>query len=157
MSKQVAKNQKQTRPPTQPNPISNAAAAIAVQQVKTEFSAGPLPTPAILEGYNKILPGAAERIMVMAENEAAHRQAVDMQALQSDIGAQKEQLVIANRQLSISRNSDILGQVLGGVISLAAIAGCIFLAIHGHTAAAIALIGLPIAAIINALRSRSKN
>ena len=38
-----------------------------------EYS-GPLPAPGMLAKYNEVLPGAADRIIAMAENQAAHRQ-----------------------------------------------------------------------------------
>ena len=38
---------------------------------------GPLPPPEILAQYEQILPGSAERIMVMAENQAEHRQSLE--------------------------------------------------------------------------------
>jgi uncharacterized membrane protein len=41
--------------------------------VEEQFS-GPIPHPNILESYNRILPGAAERILSMAEEEQKHRQ-----------------------------------------------------------------------------------
>jgi len=34
---------------------------------------GPLPSPEILQGFEDVLPGAAERIFKMAENEQANR------------------------------------------------------------------------------------
>ena len=40
--------------------------------VREEFS-GPIPPPAVLERYNQIVPGAAERILAMAEKQSAHR------------------------------------------------------------------------------------
>ena len=36
------------------------------------LSAGPLPNPDILAGYEKVLTGAADRIIKMAEREQAH-------------------------------------------------------------------------------------
>lgn len=38
---------------------------------------GPLPPPAALEQYNEVLPGSAERILAMAENEQRHRHSYD--------------------------------------------------------------------------------
>lgn len=38
---------------------------------------GPLPTPEMLAAYGEAIPGAAERILSMAEDEQAHRQAMD--------------------------------------------------------------------------------
>lgn len=42
------------------------------QSAAISFS-GPLPHPDMLAQYNNILPNAAERIMIMAENQANHR------------------------------------------------------------------------------------
>lgn len=41
-----------------------------------QFS-GPIPPPEILDGYNKIVPGAAERILKMAEDQAKHRHSLE--------------------------------------------------------------------------------
>ncbi len=38
-----------------------------------QFHSGPLPSPVDLEHYNAILQGAAERILVMAEEQAKER------------------------------------------------------------------------------------
>ncbi len=46
--------------------------------------AGPLPMPADLEQYNRILPGAAERILSMAEKQAEHRQGIENRVIGSD-------------------------------------------------------------------------
>lgn len=42
---------------------------------------GPIPSPEVLEGYEQLLPGAAERILAMAENYSAHQIAMDEQGL----------------------------------------------------------------------------
>ena len=42
---------------------------------------GPLPPPAILEHYNRIVPGAAERILKMAENQSNHRQTLERRVI----------------------------------------------------------------------------
>jgi len=38
---------------------------------------GPIPPPEILSGYEQALPGAADRIMRMAENEQVHRHGLE--------------------------------------------------------------------------------
>lgn len=40
----------------------------------TTIHQGPLPSPEMLYQYNQILPGAAERIITMAEDQSKHRQ-----------------------------------------------------------------------------------
>lgn len=53
----------------------------AVQQtVSVEFS-GPLPPPAVMERYEAILPGAAERLMQEAEKASAHERIMNEKAL----------------------------------------------------------------------------
>jgi len=46
---------------------------------------GPIPHPIILEGYERVLPGAADRILTMAENQAQHRQQMESSVVQSNI------------------------------------------------------------------------
>ena len=46
---------------------------------------GPLPHPDILEGYDKIVPGAAERIIDMAENEQKHRISMDEKSISNAV------------------------------------------------------------------------
>lgn len=41
--------------------------------ITTQSWRGPLPTPDDFRGYDEILPGAAERILALAERQAAHR------------------------------------------------------------------------------------
>ena len=42
---------------------------------------GPLPLPATLDGYEKVLPGSAERIVAMAEREQEHRISTESRAI----------------------------------------------------------------------------
>jgi uncharacterized membrane protein len=70
--------------------------------VRTEFS-GPVPPPAILERYDQILPGAAERILAMAERQATHRQSLERTVVEGNAIAQRR------------------GQVLGFILALAAL------------------------------------
>lgn len=46
---------------------------VVAEVVRSEFS-GPIPPPSIIKGYEEALPGAADRIITMAENQAKHRQ-----------------------------------------------------------------------------------
>ena len=43
------------------------------EHLQSSLFAGPLPPPEILEQYNRLVPDAAERILTMAETQAAHR------------------------------------------------------------------------------------
>ena len=48
-----------------------------MQSISTTHS-GPLPDPATLARYNDVAPGFAERIVRMAETEAAHRREIEV-------------------------------------------------------------------------------
>ena len=49
---------------------------VVVQAIREEFN-GPIPHPDIMEKYERILPGSTDRIISMAEKQAAHRQAME--------------------------------------------------------------------------------
>lgn len=114
---------------------------------------GPIPPPALLEHYDKIIPGAAERILAMAESETAHRHQQETLAIEANIAVQQHQIRTESHQTQLVFRSDIAGQILGFSLSLASIAGCIWLALADQNAAAIALVTLPLAGIIRALRT----
>jgi uncharacterized membrane protein len=46
---------------------------------------GPLPQPEDFAAYERVLPGAADRILRLAESQAMHRQGLEQQALTGDI------------------------------------------------------------------------
>lgn len=54
-----------------------------VTEVMSEFS-GPMPPPSILKGYEEILPGAADRILSMAERQSEHRQQMEKEMIESE-------------------------------------------------------------------------
>ena len=82
---------------------------IAVYQ---EF-AGPIPPPSMMEQYEETLPGSADRILKMAENQSEHRQWI-----------QKKKLSFSNREVP-------LGQVLGFAIGVIAIITGGYTALNG--------------------------
>lgn len=51
--------------------------------ISREFS-GPIPPPEIIKGYELILPGAADRILTMAENQSKHRQDMEEKIITSE-------------------------------------------------------------------------
>ena len=72
--------QKQSLPSIESAKIQNL---IHQEMLSLGFS-GPIPPPQMLEAYNKILPGAAERILNMAEKQSAHRQNMEKTIVLSD-------------------------------------------------------------------------
>lgn len=52
-------------------------------QVQREFS-GPIPHPEIIQGYEEVVPGSADRIIKMAERQAEHRQKMESIMVRSE-------------------------------------------------------------------------
>ncbi|MEO5358180.1 MAG: DUF2335 domain-containing protein [Nitrospirae bacterium YQR-1] len=99
---------------------------------------GPIPDPVTLQGYERIIPGLAERIVKMAEDEVKHRHKIDDDE-------QKHRHKIDNDFLSLNRDSfnieskeRKLGQIFGIIIGLAGlIASVICVSFNAQTTASI--------------------
>ena len=100
-----------------------------VTQVSVSRSA-PLPHPSELEGYENILPGAAERIFAMVENQSSHRQGLE------------------NRALSIEGRNSLLGLITGGLIGIVGLCIAGFCISVGHDKAGMALGGGTLVALV---------
>lgn len=145
----------------QPSKLQQAVAAatnpapqpLQVQTVTTQAFQGPIPPPDALERYDAIIPGAAERILRMAESETAHRHQQENDAMRANIAAQQKQLDIASYQTKAVYRSDGIGQIFGLIVSLSCVAGAVWLALNNHDWAAGALAALPTAAVIKAFFS----
>lgn len=51
--------------------------------IQGEFS-GPIPPPSIIEGYERVLPGSADRIITMAEKQSEHRQKMEEKMISAE-------------------------------------------------------------------------
>lgn len=80
----------------------------------TSSHSGPIPSPEKLEKYDDVLPGAADRIIKMAEKQQLHRFSLEESSIR--------------RQF----NQSGTGQWLAALIALAFLAGSIYLGINDH-------------------------
>ena len=103
--------------------------------IVAETHNGPLPPARTLAGYEKVLPGAAERVMQMAEREQAHRH--QMQVTQQKFEADLQTKAITE-QLEINKT----GQRYGFIISLVVLALAGVMAFTGHEVLALTLAGI---------------
>lgn len=100
------------------------------------YFSGPLPPPAVLERYEKALPGSAERILAMAEKQSEHRRQVEQKIIHSDILDSKLGLwfgfliglaaVLVGGWVSVKVSTGA-----GGVISISAIAALVGVFVYG--------------------------
>ncbi|AXW48142.1 DUF2335 domain-containing protein [Ralstonia solanacearum] len=125
-------------------------------QVAQQMYQGPIPHPSILEGFERLVPGSANRLIEMAEAESLHRRSLEDRAQAANIAGQEKQLFIAEYQSKVVFWSDTIGQIAGTVVSLACIAGAVWLAMNGHEVAAGALTAIPGAALIRSFFSPRK-
>lgn len=99
-------------------------------QVRGELHQGPLPPPQTLGEYDNIVPGAAERIIAMAENQSDHRQKLEMIAVKGG-----------------SRDS-LLGLIFGLTIGLSTVGGAVLCILNGHTIGGSVLGGSGLAGLV---------
>lgn len=79
------KRRRRSAPPAKRNPAAPAPGPrTTVAAAVSRSYSGPLPPATQLAEYDRVLPGAAERIVSMAEGYAAHQQALEMQAMQQE-------------------------------------------------------------------------
>lgn len=69
-----------TPAPTRSNSISTVTQSVS-------FS-GPLPPPGLLAQYNEVIPNGAERLMVMAEKQSAHRESLEAKVVAGNVASQ---------------------------------------------------------------------
>ena len=96
--------------------------------------AGPLPPPSVLQAFDEVVENGAERIVRMAEKEQQHR------------------INCESAELEASVKDFRRGQWLGAALTAACIAGTVYSVYIGvHPSVSIALVGIPIMAIIGKL------
>ena len=74
---------------------------------------GPIPPPSILEGYERLVPGAADRILKMAESESRHQQEIEFAALNGDIREGKRGQIFGFSSVIIAFGTAILALKMG--------------------------------------------
>lgn len=120
-------------PPQKRQALQAGPAQAQVQQVQIETRAmlhsGPVPPPEMLDAYNKVLPGAAERILAMTEEQHRHRLAMEAH-------------VIPNREKRTAR-----GQHYALTIGIIAIVGAVACAYLGQQVIGTVLVGTPLGSL----------
>ena len=96
---------------------SNNHNGVVVHQHSVQTFSGPLPPPEILRKFNDVVPGAADRIITMAEEQSAHRRELEKKVIESDIERSK------------------WGQVLGFTIAITGLVASTLIAIYGSALA----------------------
>lgn len=110
--------------------------AVSIKRQFIQHHSGPLPPPEMLEKYERLLPGAAERLFQMAEKEQAHQHKTIAEVTKSVGQSQKR------------------GQVLGFILAMSALISSVVLYIYsGSLAISGLLLGAGVMAVAIALIS----
>lgn len=104
----------------------------SIPELTSATFSGPIPPPSVLDGYENICPGAAERIIAMAEREAEHSHLMDKEAMQ-------------NKSDEVKR-----GQTFALVVTLAAFAAACVCAYVGAEKAAVTIGGTTVVGLVTA-------
>lgn len=96
---------------------------LEVQTLIRDFSfSGPIPPPQFLERYEKILPGSADRIVTMAENEQKNAKEVGHLVLSNDRFRIGGSILVSLALIAGACFCAYLGQpLLGGVLGVSGI------------------------------------
>lgn len=117
---------------------------IAVENYK-----GDIPHPSIVAGYEDLCPGAAERILAMAESETKHRQELQKKELEN---------VVNLRTLELEHNIKFnnRGQIFSFIIMLFCIVGGIFLLYIGRDIGGYGMLITSIVSVVTILINQIK-
>ena len=125
------------RPPNAPQ-----SQLVKIAQHHQTFTSGPLPDPAVLDQYDRILPGLADRIVSMAETQSKHRQGIELA------------LVSGNQR------NEVIGMLVGGILALAFMATAAFLIATGESLWGIILLAgeiIGLATVYRGVRNRRRD
>ncbi len=120
-------------------------AAAVEQQISVSQTSGPIPAASELERYERVLNGAAERILAMAEREAAARQKAALIAAQ-----------LASDDAARARHETARGQTFSFLLTLAAFGVAVYCAARGATAIGVTVAGATLASIVSTLVNRRR-
>lgn len=117
----------------------NQQTAVSQQVTAAAMFSGPLPHPEILEGYDQIQSGFAQRIVTLAEREAAHRQEIEKISAQQNVEAMRKTLMERR-----------IGQIFAFIVALAAITGAVYCASIGAYAVGSVIAGTAAVGMVSA-------
>ncbi len=114
------RNRKKNAVPALPKEKKDNSVIANTKFVAEQFH-GPIPPPSILNEYEKLLPGSADRILSMAEKETQHRHKMETKAIDAEIEGLKNEASDTKR-----------GQCFGLFIGVTAIISGAYTSVHGY-------------------------
>lgn len=112
----------------------NLRSAVAAVRIRNEYHAGPIPSAKQMAAYEELVPGAAERLLAMAERKAeeiaAESKAVialQHRELSANAAIDVRQFIVVLAYIVFCAWASYLNYYLGGFITLAGVAGVVTL------------------------------
>lgn len=136
------------RKPAQHQQSSRVVAATQTQTL-THYE-GLVPHPDILRGFDSLVPGTAEKLIKMAEEETMHRRKLEVITMDANVALQRQQIQIEVQRSKDVFRSDIIGQIAGFAVCISCIAASVYLGINNHDILAGSIAVIPTAALIKA-------
>lgn len=100
-----------------------------IRRFSISATCGPLPVSSELANYEKILPGTAERILKMAEEEQKHRHLVEIKEIEAQIKEEDNKSALIKMTIN-ARNGEVKvigrGHVVFLILHVLLIAACCF-------------------------------
>jgi len=117
-----------------------------------EYS-GPLPSAQELERYENLSKGAAKMFFDKFAEEQTHRHELEKSESAAGVLSMEKHYDDRAKERSTNFKGNIIGQILSVVVCLFALALCGYLAMNSHTWEAVAVVAIPFAGIIRAIKS----
>jgi uncharacterized membrane protein len=99
------------------NQSRNSQTVVVHHEQQVQSFSGPLPHPEILRQFEQVSPGAADRIITMAEQQSFHRRELEKKVIESDVTRSR------------------LGQILGFIIAIFGLVVSAVIAVYGNAIA----------------------
>lgn len=122
---------------------------VSAKSIELEHYTGAIPHPKIIEGFEKVLPGAADRILTMAEKEQEKR----FELTEKNIDANNN--LRASMAMS-DRIYSLAGLIVSGIFLLACLGVFAYLVIKDKGWQGFGMMMVGLAPIISALKSKEK-
>ena len=143
-------------PTLRPNPqiLQPSIDQNGIQHFTSQSYSGPIPPPQFAQGWEQVSAGSTNRILSLAEREAAHRQHIELISTTANIEAQARQLDMQQHKLKTDSYRATLGQWSGTIVSIICVAGGVYLGMNDKTVIGAALVGLPLIGLVKTLIGR---
>ncbi|MBF0590916.1 MAG: DUF2335 domain-containing protein [Nitrospirae bacterium] len=111
---------------------SDASPPVSVQpsltRTRSSAHSGPIPSPQSLAEYDNFLPGLANRIVIMAENNLRHRHEYETEVLRQN----NETLKLNDKIIDYEAKERKRGQIFGFLIGIAGLSTSLMAAYFNH-------------------------